>query len=124
METEILYAITGEITDFEMIIGGDKIGVSVTRAYLGPVVNEYTLADATTLLVDKKLPGVNASTLNVSAEDAWAKQILHIWTLNPDWVTPLRAAWEGASAELRADTVVLVTVEQGAEFVVKDTCDD
>lgn len=124
METEILYAITGEITDYELIIGGDKIGVSVTRAYLGPVINDYTLADATTLLVDKKLPGINASTLNVSPEDAWARQILHIWTLNPDWVAPLQAAWEGAPDALRADTVVLVTIEQGADFVVKDTCDN
>ncbi len=123
LETEISYDVSGAITDFEVIIGGDKIGVSVTRAYLGPFNMSYTADDADTLLTNK-LSGVNESTANVSANDAWTKQILHIWTLQPEWVPILESAWQGLEASLKSDTVVLVTVEAGSEFVVTDACDD
>lgn len=122
-ETDIIYDINGAITDYAMTVDGNVIGVSVTRAYLGPFNQDYTLADATTLL-DKKLEGVNESTLNVSAGDAWTKQILHIWTLQPDWVPILEEAWMAMDAGLKADTVVLVTIEDGSDYIVTDSCDD
>ena len=123
IETAISYDTVGSITDYEVLIGGDKVGVSVTRAYLGPTVTEYDTAKATTLL-EKKLAGINESSANVSAEDAWVKQILYVWTLRADWVPLLEEAWDALSADLKADTIVLVAVESGTEYIVKDTCDD
>jgi len=124
IETGIHYTTTtGSITDYELIIGGHKIGVSVTRAYLGPTVTDYTVAAATTLLT-KKLEGVIESTANVAPDDAWVKQILHVWTLRPDWVPILEEAWDALSADLKSDTIVLVTVEANTTYIVTDTCDD
>ncbi len=121
-ETEIQYdAGSTSITDFAMTIAGSKVGVSVTRAYLGPKVTTYTEADAVKLLT-KKLEGVNASTAHVLPASAWVKQVLSVWTLHADWVPTLEAAWKSLSAELRADTVVLVTVEQGPGWIVTDDC--
>ncbi len=121
-ETEIRYDKQGSITDWEADIGGKKVGVSVTRAYKGPQNMQYGPADAVTLL-KKKLAGVNESSANVRAADKWTKQVLHVWTLQPTWVPILEGAWQGLSAELKADTVVLITVEKNSEFVVADTCD-
>ncbi|MFT7582410.1 MAG: hypothetical protein ACI9MR_004092, partial [Myxococcota bacterium] len=122
-EVEILYDETGAITDYAVKIEGDIIGVSVTRAYLGPFEMNYTPDDADTLLV-KKLEGVLESTQNVSDVDRWTKQVLHIWTLNDAWVDTLETVWEGLDAATKADTIVLVTVESGSDFVVTDSCDD
>jgi len=97
--------------------------VSVTRAYKGPVIKTYTEADAKTLL-EKKLAGINESTANVSAADKWAKQYLHIWTLHAAWAETVLQAWKKLPDALKADTVIVVTVEQGTELIVPDKCDD
>ena len=125
-ETEIVYTRTsGAITDYETMIAGHKVGVSVTRAYKGPVINVYTAADATKLL-KKKLGGVLESSAKVSAADKWTKQVLHIWTLRADWVPVLKQVWEGLDAALKADTIVLVSVEVppagGSGWIVPDDC--
>ena len=122
-EMEILYIGEGSITDYEMLVGGEKIGVSVTRAYKGPYVTTYAVADAVTLLT-KKLAGVNEATGHVAPEDAWSRQILHVWTLHATWADMVVEAWTTLGPELKSDTVVLVTVETGSDFVVTDTCDD
>ncbi len=120
-EVEITYDFQGSITDWLADFGGVKIGVSVTRAYKGPTVTTYTLADADALLT-KKLKGILEASSNVSAADKWQKQILHVWTLRPDWVPILKQSWDKLDAAIKADTVVLVTVEEGSDSVVKDTC--
>ena len=122
-EIDVVYDAEGSITDWVADFAGTHVGVSVTRAYKGPQGKTFTAEDATTLLT-KKLAGINESTANVSAADAWVKQILHVWTLQPEWVPVLRSAWEGLDATLRADTVILVTVEDGAGWIVTDSCDD
>ena len=121
-EMEVTYVEEGKITDFVVLIDGEKVGVSVTRAYMGPTVTEYSVEDATTLL-EKKLAGINESTDNVSAEDKWVKQILHVWTIQPTWIPPLEEAYDGLDAELLADTIVLVTLESNSTIVVEDTCE-
>ncbi len=121
-EMDVTYVEEGKITDFVVLIADEKVGVSVTRAYLGPTVNYYSLDDAK-ILLEKKLDGINESSLNVSPEDKWSKQILHIWTLQPDWVSPLEQAFDELDSELKADTVVLVTVESNSAFVVEDSCE-
>jgi hypothetical protein len=121
-EVEISYTADGSITDWLATMGGYKVGVSVTRAYKGPNMQTYTVADATALLT-KKLSGINESTANVSAADKWHKQILHVWTLQPSWVPLLQSAWQQLDPVLRADTVVLVTIEAGGTAITADTCD-
>lgn len=121
METEVSYDTVGDMTDFVVLIDGQKVGVSVTRAYLGPFVTDYTLADATALL-EKKLTGILESSTNVSAEDRWVKQILHVWTLHPEWADIVEQAWQDMDPSLKADTIVLVTVEVNSDFIVTDNC--
>jgi len=120
-ETEIDYDAPGSITDWIASFGGQKVGVSVTRAYKGPSVTTYTQADAKTLL-DKKLAGINEATKNISAADKWTRSILHVWTLHAEWGDVVKAAWEAEDAALKADTILLVTVEVGSTDIVADTC--
>mgnify|MGYP006971747587 CR=1 FL=1 len=120
-ETEIDYATEGSIADFTATLDGERIGVSVTRAYKGPMGSEYTLDDATTLLT-KKLSGLHQAALTVSPEDAWDHSLLHIWTLRPDWVPTLTAAWESLPPEAQETTVVMVTIEANSEWIVPEAC--
>lgn len=122
-EKEVGYRQQGSITDYVTTIANERVGVSVTRAYKGPTIQTYTDADAQTLL-SKKLKGVLESSANVKAEDKWIKQVLHIWTMQPQWVPILKKAWDGLDAATRADTVVLVTIETNSEYVTADTCDE
>lgn len=121
-ETRIEYVAAGSLTDYAMIVEGSRVGVSVTRAYKGPIV-EYSVAEAITLLT-KKLAAVLESTANVAPADAWERQILHVWTLHPEWADMVVEAWGTLGPELQADTLVVVTVETGTDFVTTDTCDD
>jgi hypothetical protein len=120
-ETEIHYDGAGAMTDYAVDIADLRIGVSVTRAYKGPFVNTYTLEDAVELL-NKKLAGVNESSQLVAVEDGWSQQILHIWTLHPDWAATVAEAWDGLDPGLTADTLVLITVETASEMVVTNSC--
>jgi hypothetical protein len=122
-ETEIVYDTEGAITDYVVTLdASQRVGVSVTRAYKGPIL-EYSLADAIELL-EKKLDGVNDSSDNVSDSDAWVKQILHVWTLQPDWVGTVQDAWNVLAPEYLDNTIVLITLETGSDFVTTNTCED
>ena len=81
------------------------------------------MADAIELL-EKKLDGINESSANVADIDAWEKQVLHVWTLQPEWVETVLSAWEVLAPEYLANTVVLVTLEAGSTFVTTNACDD
>ena len=122
-ETEMVYDTEGKIADYLVSFGGVTAGVSVTRAYKGPTIDVYTLDDATDLL-EKKLDGVKQARANVSLEDAWETSIVHIWTLHADWASTVATAWEQIDGELKADIVVLITVEVGSDYIVTDSCDD
>jgi hypothetical protein len=122
-ETEVSYDVEGKKTDYIASVGGLKAGVSVTRAYLGPVVDVYTLEDATNLL-EKKLAGSQEALANVSSADQWDRSILHIWTLHADWAQTVATAWEALDVSLKQGTLVLLTVEEGGDLIVTDSCDD
>ena len=123
LETEITYEAEGKIADYIVDIGGVKTGVSVTRAYKGPVIDVYTLEDATSLL-EKKLSGIAEARENVSAQDAWDKSLIHVWTLHPEWAETVSQAWTALESDVKASTVVLITTEEGSEYIVTDSCDD
>ena len=112
-ETEILYEDpAGKKTDLLVMIGESRLGVSVTRAVGFPRDDPYTVQRAQDLL-EQKLDGVVSSTNNVSEEDAWAKQILHVVAYAHEHAQSLEAAYELLSEQTRSNTVVWVTVSHG-----------
>ena len=111
-ETEIVYDSIGPLTDLLVSIDGVKIGVSVTRAIVFPPGTPITLARATELLEDK-LGDVLASSANVSAADAWQKQILVVATPSTGDRDTVVQALGTIDATLRADTIVWVVQTDG-----------
>lgn len=120
-ETEVVYDTVGKIADYLAELAGVKTGVSVTRAYLGPFVDVYTLEDATTLL-EKKLAGIDAALGNASDADKWEKSIVHVWTLHAEWAETVEAAWEALDPQVTLNALVLITVEEGSDYIVTDAC--
>jgi hypothetical protein len=114
-ETEITYTNPqGKITDLLVEVDGVKIGVSVTRALAFPFDDPYTVQQATNLLEDK-LADVRSSSANVSPEDAWEKQILHVIAYAPGHEDSLETAFAQLDASVKADTIVWVTVSNGSD---------
>lgn len=119
-ETEIAYAPPDDagvnaITDILVAIGGEQVGVSVTRAYKPPSM-PLTDGEIQTLL-EKKLVGINRSTVRVLAPDKWVKQILHVFAVDQDAADAVGRVWKTLDATTRADTVVLVTRTSGGGFI-------
>jgi hypothetical protein len=114
-EAEIIYNDPGgKKTDLLVVIDGVKIGVSVTRGYHFPPNTPYTLAQAQALL-DDKLDDILLSSANVSASDAWEKQILHIVAYEMQHVSALQTAYTMLDPALLSDTIVIVTLTEGED---------
>jgi hypothetical protein len=114
-ETEVLYDPAGsKKTDILVEIDGMKVAVSVTRAVGFPFDAPYTVEQATAIL-DKKLTGIAESNANVTAEFKWRKQMLHVIAYGDPHVTAIRSAWDAIAPEVRGDTVLIITVTQGAD---------
>lgn len=111
-ETEIRYERAGSITDILVMMGSERIGVSVTRAFVFPPSEPYTVAIATELLEDK-LAGILESSMNVDPRDAWTKQILAVVAYGTMHAESIATAWAGIDPGLRADTIVYVIVTDG-----------
>jgi hypothetical protein len=116
-ETEISYDIDGKITDLEVWIGGEKIGVSVTRAQTYPLGTPYTESAATTLL-NKKLGDIQMSTANVSEADKWRKQVLAILAWDTQAADTFATAWAALDAGTKADTLVVITTTEGDDTFI------
>ena len=119
-ETEIAYqppddSGANSITDLEVEIGGKKVGVSVTRAYK-PSTQTLTDADVKALL-EKKLEGINRSSMRVLPQDKWVKQILHVFSVNKAATDAIGRTWSTIDPAIRADTIVLVTQTTGGGFI-------
>jgi hypothetical protein len=119
-ETEVMYqpaddAGANSITDLVVTIGGERVGVSVTRAYR-PMPMVFTEANALSLLRDK-LAGVNRSSMRVLPGQRWVKQILHVFAVDAAAAQAVARAWATIDAGTRADTIVLVTVTRGGGFI-------
>ena len=118
-ETEIGYAppdtdLGGNIiTDILVAFGGDKVGVSVTRAYQPGGMTDTQIHD----LLVKKLDGINHSSARVLPADKWIKQILHVFVATQDAADAVDRIWPTLDAALRADTIVLVTHTTGGGFI-------
>lgn len=114
-ETEILYDDpNGKKTDLLVEIDGTRIGVSVTRAITFPPGTPLTLARAEEILFDK-LDDVLASSANVSAADAWQKQILVVEVPVGSDRDQVVAAYGNADSVRRADTIVWAVDTDGSD---------
>lgn len=114
-EMEVIYTNpAGKLTDLLVDFDGMKTGVSVTRAVGYPRDDPYTVEDAKNIL-EQKLQGVLDSTANVSAEDAWTKQILHIIAYADQHAQSLETAFASVDAALKSNTLVVVTVSHGED---------
>ena len=119
-ETEVMYqapndAGANSITDLMVSINGERVGVSVTRAYR-PTPMVFTDAIAHDLLVTK-LTGINRSSMRVLPAQRWVKQILHVFAVDMAAGQAIGRAWATVDAATRADTIVLVTVTRGGGFI-------
>jgi hypothetical protein len=119
-ETEVMYqapndAGANSITDLLVAIGGERVGVSVTRAYR-PMPMVFSDANAHDLLVTK-LTGINRSSMRVLPAQRWVKQILHVFAVDVSAAQAIARAWATVDAGVRADTIVLVTVTRGGGFI-------
>lgn len=117
-ETEITYTNTGgKKTDILVEIDGHKVGVSVTRAFAFPIGTPYSEQQATTLLT-RKLDDIQLSSANVTAADAWEKQILAYQAIDDQAAQTVLAVWNGLGASTKADTILLVTVTNGDDLFI------
>jgi len=117
-ETEIHYAPPqGRITDLLVAIDGTKIGVSVTRAVAFPFDMPYPPDRARTLMTEK-LSGILESTGHVAPDDAWRRQILYILAYAEPHVAVLEAALATIDPQIRADTIVMITVSDGDDAFI------
>lgn len=94
----------GSMTDYMCEMFCTRIGVSVTRAM--KFRGEYTMEDATALLM-KKLTGVLNASKN--ALEGWQKQLLHVWTPTRQVAVIVQRAYEQLEEDVKGNTVVLVT---------------
>ena len=119
-ETELDYAPGSKLTDFAItIFGGYPLGVSVTRAYKwrGGHADPSGLDvyDARRLLI-KKLAAINVSSQNL-LNYRWRKQLLVVWAFTHRDAMLLENTYKQVPAELRANTVLLITRCNGVNWI-------
>jgi len=121
-ETELQYfdSVFGyrgsKITDYAVEMFGETVGVSVTRAiYLGRK-QKISAFDHAVHLLEKKLLGIIKSTENV-INISWKKQLLHIFVDNEETKIIMTEAFQQVSSRLKSNTIILITVCQGAECI-------
>ncbi|HEY1097437.1 MAG TPA: hypothetical protein VGF99_00860, partial [Myxococcota bacterium] len=114
-ETEVIYDVEDtKLTDLVIDLGTARYGVSVVRALVFPAAEDRPFPpDEATRLLTKKLGDIQVSSENVSDVDAWDKQILSVIADTADYADVWRTAWDALDADLKADTVVFVTVTEG-----------
>jgi hypothetical protein len=116
-ETEIVYSTPGKITDLSVSMMGHTIGVSVTRAVAFPFGDPYTVDTANTLIA-RKLSDIQTSSADVSTADKWDKQILAILAWDDAAADSVTTAWNALDAGTKANTIVLITVTNGADMFI------
>ena len=115
-EGEIKYKqSTGKKTDILVRIDGNKVGVSVTRAFKYPIGKAYTATDADKLL-KKKLADILLSATNADPKDAWSRSMLHILSYNKQHTDTLKAAYQKIDAKVKDKTILLITTTEGKDI--------
>ncbi|MEM9693452.1 MAG: hypothetical protein AAGA56_12965 [Myxococcota bacterium] len=114
-ENEVEYDRGGSKTDFTVDLEGQRIGVSVVRAFKYDGV--YTAGDAAEKL-EEKLRDILESTSNVSSVHRWEKQILSVVVERQESMAIVADALDRMGADVRADTVVAVTLTSGHDAFI------
>lgn len=89
----------------------------MTRAFAYPLGNPYTV-DAATTLIKRKLTDIQTSSADVSAADKWDKQILAVEAWDDAAADSVTQAWTALDAATKADTLVVLTVTNGADTFI------
>jgi len=114
-EMELVYQwMNCKITDYSVVIFGQTVGVSVTRAlkFNGVFDDEDAL-----YLLRKKLEGVNSSSYNISPQHSWCKQILHVFCKDQNVARVVENVYESLDKNLKTNTLVILTVTKNANFI-------
>jgi len=93
------------------------MGANVTRAQSYPLGMTYSM-DTATMLLNKKLGDIKLSSANVSPADKWTKQILALLAWDSQAADTIQQAWMGLSADVKADTIVVVTATDGDDTFI------
>ena len=119
-ETEVAYSSEEARTDFVALFD-ENVGVSVARAFLFPGTSPYPLSEAQRV-IGRKLDDIPISTAN-AVTPTWDKQILAVLAWDDVAAMRVREAWDGFTAERRADTIVYVIVTDGRDRAVYNLMD-
>jgi len=122
-ETEIKYdpapdGSPATISDMIITIGGEKLGVNPKRVFK-PEPLTMTDTEVRDQLI-KNFQSLTASSLRVSAEDKWSKQILHLWVPNATYYDAVKRVLPTIDATTKGNTLVLITRSTGGGFLYCD----
>ena len=119
-ETEIIYdPPTSKKTDLEVMLLGHKIGISVTRAFQGPLGSGALTMDAAVELSNRKFSEIHDSTAGTATTvDKWDKQILAVLADNADDASTFLAATATLDAAVIGDTILVLTTTDGDDAFI------
>ena len=100
-----------------VLIDGENVGVSVTRAFHYPPTEPWSEAEAFDLL-ERKLRDLNEATESVSEADAWGHALLHVIAYDADHADHIAAAHGSLPDEIKLDTLVFITTTEGDDEYV------
>ena len=105
------------ITDYLSSIDDRNTAVSVTRAFHYPP-SEPCVVDDMVELLEKKLGGALEAEANAHPDNPWDRSILSVMAYNSQCADAVEAAFELVSADVKGDTIIYLTVTEGAdEFI-------
>lgn len=112
-ENEIVYDDpNGDKADFLISINGHKLGVEVARAVNYPATAPYT-SEAAEDLINAQLEKIQWSSVNVSDEDQWEKEILVVVAYDGSYAEFIETAWDNLEASVKGDTILLIITTDG-----------
>lgn len=119
-ETEIVYdPPTSKKTDLEIMLDGHKLGVSVTRAFKGPLGSGPLDMAAAVELSNRKFSDIHESSAGTATTaDKWDKQILAVLSDNADDTATFLAATATLDPSVIGDTILVLTTTDGDDAFI------
>ena len=122
-EMEVVYWIESCLCDFLMVLPGENIGVSVTRAISYPFGvkghSEYTIERARELL-NRKLYKLLVARNAISEEQSFYRSILHVWCYDEQTAACIKRAHEEmveADVDLTYNDVHVICTVCDTEYI-------
>ncbi len=104
----------GPTVDFLASIAGEKVGVSVARAYDFPADEAHSTAAAAAIL-KRQLAALDASGANVDVTDQWTKSLLFVLAESMPAAAAIERRWSQLSENVRERTMLWVAVTRGGD---------